>query len=78
MDHEVVPCSSKICDWSLNLSWDHSGLHQGEKIVRVILKSLFLGLDSFHCRDPMGVVVGEIKEVLSLQMLRDDGKELLF
>lgn len=37
-----------------------------------------LGLYFLQCRDPMGVVVGEIKEVLSLQMLRDDGKELLF
>ena len=41
MDHEVVPCSSKICDWLLNLSWDHFGLHQAEeekKIVRVTME----------------------------------------
>ena len=32
MDHEGVPCSSNICDWLLNLSQDHFGLHQ-EKIM---------------------------------------------
>jgi hypothetical protein len=37
MNHEVIPCSSKICDWLLNLSWDRFGLHQ-EKIIRVIIK----------------------------------------
>ena len=31
------PCSSKICDWPLNLSQDHFGLHQ-EKNVRVIME----------------------------------------
>ena len=30
MDHEVVPCSPKICDWSLDSSEDHFGLDQGE------------------------------------------------
>ena len=28
MDHEVIPCSSKICDGLLNSSRDHFGLHQ--------------------------------------------------
>ena len=31
MNHEVIPCSPKICDWPLNSSWDHFGLHQGKK-----------------------------------------------
>ena len=31
MDHEVVPRPCKICDWLLNLSRDHFGLHQGKK-----------------------------------------------
>ena len=31
MDHEVVPRSCKICDWLLNLSWDHFNLHRGKK-----------------------------------------------
>ena len=31
MDHEVIPCCSKICDWSLNLSRDHFGLHEEKK-----------------------------------------------
>jgi hypothetical protein len=34
MDHEVVPRPCKICDWSLNLSWDHFGLYQGQKCQR--------------------------------------------
>ena len=30
MDHEVVPKARvKTCDWPLNLSRDHFGLHQG-------------------------------------------------
>ena len=37
MDHEVVPRPYKTCDWLLNLSWDHFGLHWG-KIVRVIME----------------------------------------
>ena len=31
MDHEVVPRPCKICDWLLDFSWDHFGLHQGRK-----------------------------------------------
>ena len=26
--HEVISKPCKICDWLLNLSWDHFGLHQ--------------------------------------------------
>ena len=37
MDHEVVSRPCKICDWLLNLSPDHFGLHQG-KDVRVTMK----------------------------------------
>ena len=37
MDHEVVPRSCKICDWLLNSSQDHFGLHQVKK-VKVIVK----------------------------------------
>ena len=32
MDHEVVPRPYKICDWLLNSSRDHFGLHQGENV----------------------------------------------
>jgi hypothetical protein len=31
MDHKVIPRLCKICDWLLNLSRDHFGLHQGKK-----------------------------------------------
>jgi hypothetical protein len=30
MDHEVVPRPSKQCDWTLKLSRDDMGLHQGK------------------------------------------------
>jgi hypothetical protein len=30
MDHEVVPRSSKRCDWTLKSSRDNLGLHQGK------------------------------------------------
>ena len=34
MDREVVPKPCKICDWMLNSSWEHFGLHQGKKMSR--------------------------------------------
>ena len=37
MDHEVVPCSSKISDWPLNSSQDHLSFHQ-QKNVRVTME----------------------------------------
>ena len=37
MDHEVVPRPCKICDWLLNSSRDHVGLHLG-KHVRVTME----------------------------------------
>jgi hypothetical protein len=37
MDHEAVPRPCKICDWMLNSSQGHFGLHQGENI-KVIMK----------------------------------------
>jgi hypothetical protein len=41
MDHEVVPRPCMICDWLLNSSQDHFGLHQG-KNVRVTMESKVL------------------------------------
>ena len=32
MDHEAVPRPCEICDWLLNLSWDHFGLHQRKDV----------------------------------------------
>jgi hypothetical protein len=32
MDHEVIPRPCKICDWLLNSSRDHFGVHQGKNI----------------------------------------------
>ena len=31
MDHEVIRCSSKVCDWPFNLFHDWFGLHQEER-----------------------------------------------
>ena len=33
MDREVVLRPCKICDWLLNSSRDHFGLHQGENVI---------------------------------------------
>jgi hypothetical protein len=80
MDHEVIPCSSKICDWPLNLSQDHFGLHQ-EKNVRVTMqleiseRPIFRSI-LFHCHGPTCFVVGEGREVLWLQMSRDHDRDL--
>ena len=48
MDHEVVPRSSRICDWLWKLSRDHFSLHQGKFLkwpwsLRS-LKDIFKGL----------------------------------
>ena len=32
MDHEVVPMPCKVCDWLLNLSQDHFGLHKRKQM----------------------------------------------
>ena len=32
MDHEVVPRPYNICDWLVNSSHNHFGLHQGEDV----------------------------------------------
>ena len=74
LDREVVPYSSKICDWSLNSSWDHFGLHQGKNMVRVTMEPAFI----IHNHGVMGFVIGEAKEVLLLQMSRDHGRDLMF
>ena len=37
MDHEVIPYSSKVSNWPLNLSWHQFGLHQ-EKDVWVTME----------------------------------------
>ena len=81
-DHEVIPCSSKICDWSLNLSRDHFGLHQGKKWKSDHgtwgpQKACFHAY-IIHCHDPTGFAVGEAKEVLLLQLSRDYDKEMPF
>lgn len=38
MDHEVILDSFQICEWLLNLSWDHFSLHQEEISVTMTLE----------------------------------------
>jgi hypothetical protein len=80
MDHEVVPCFSKICDWLLNLSQDHFDVHQA-KNVRVIMELEVPKMLIFRPTLSIFMVqqffaVGEAKEVLSLQMLGDHVREM--
>jgi hypothetical protein len=68
MDHEVVPRPSKRCDWTLKLSRDDLGLHQG-KNGRVITevevhKFFFFFAYSIHCHGPTGFPLGQAKEVV--------------
>ena len=67
MDHEIIPRPYKICDWSLNSSWDHFGLHRG-KNVKVTMefespKGIFEGLH-YPLTWSNKFVVGEAKGVL--------------
>ena len=32
MNHEVIPRPCRICNWLLNSSWNHFGLHQGKNV----------------------------------------------
>ena len=72
---EVVPCSSKIRDWPLDLSQDRFGLHKVKKNVKSdhgtwgLQKACFQAyISHFHGRTCNAL--GEAKEVLSLQMAR--------
>jgi hypothetical protein len=70
MDHEVVPCSPKLCDWPLNSSWDHFGLHQGKNYQEDHetwgpQEACFQPYIT-HCTGPMSFVVWEAKEILLL------------
>jgi hypothetical protein len=38
VDHEVIPRPYKICDWLLNSSKDHFGVHQGKKNLRLTME----------------------------------------
>ena len=66
MHHEVVPRPCKICDWVLNLSRYHYGLHQG-KNVRVtmefeVLKRHILGPTLSTHMGLTGFAVGVVKK----------------
>ena len=68
MDYEFVPRPCKICDWLLNSSWDHFGLHQGKKFesgheIRGPQKTYFKAY-IIHCCGPTYFAVGEAKGVL--------------
>jgi hypothetical protein len=68
MGLEVVPRSCQICDWLLNLSWDHFGLYQGKNSqsdheVQGPQKTYFK-VYIIYWHGPTGFAVGEAKEVL--------------
>ena len=68
MNYEVVSKPCKICDWLLNSSRDHFGLHQEKKCqsdhgVWGLQKTYFKAY-IIHWHDPMSFAVGEAKEVL--------------
>ena len=73
MDHEVVPCSSNICDWLLNSSHDCFDLCQ-EKNIRSDHDGTWRPQKAsfqayiIHYHGLVDCVVGEAKEVLSPQM----------
>ena len=68
MDHEVVPMPCKICDWLLNSSQDHFGLHQEQNIGVTmkfeVLKETYFKACIVHWHGPTGFAVGEAKDVL--------------
>ena len=68
MHHEVIPRPYKFCDWMLNTTWDHFSLHQG-KIGQNDHEvqgpqNTYLKAYIIHWHGPMGLAVGEAKEVL--------------
>jgi hypothetical protein len=69
MDHEAVPRLSKICDWLLNSSQDHFGLHQGKKCqsdheVQGPQKTYFKAY-IIHGHGPTCFAMGETKKMCS-------------
>ena len=84
MDHEVVPCSPKICDWPLNSSRDHFHLHQGKKEKKNLRVTMeFEVFKRFIFRRMLSTVmvqtsfaVRKAKWVLSLQKTFNHGKEM--
>ena len=76
-----LPRSSIICDWPLNSSWDHFGLHQGAECKEwPLTMELKVPKHAYiiHYHGPMGFTMREVKEVLLLRMSRDHGKEMPF
>ena len=79
MDHGIVPRPCKLCDWLLNSSWDHFGLHQ-EFFFKVnmkfeVPKTCILNAYIIHRHGPTAFAVGEAKEVLWQKKARVHGKE---
>ena len=58
VDHEVVPCSSKICDWLLNSFQDHFSLHREKKNVRLNMELEVPKRFSFNLHCPLSCTNG--------------------
>ena len=72
LDYEVVPCSSKICDWLLNSSHDHFGEEKRKNDHWTWgLEKAYFHAYIVHCHGPTIFDVGEAKEVLLQQRSGD-------
>jgi hypothetical protein len=69
MDHEVIPCYPKVCDWPLNLSSGHFSLYQGQKICKrdSLSKDLQKAYFQAYIIQCHGSTCFAVKEVHSLQ-----------
>ena len=82
-DHEVAHIAQKYVVGHWTPSWNHFGLHQRKNKCKSdhepwgSQKAYFYGY-IVHCFGPTGFAMGEAKEVLSLQISRDDDKEMSF
>ena len=82
VQHEVIFCSSKICDWSLNSSPDHLGSHQRNNVkvsmeLDVLKRPIFRStLSIVIIQQVLGV--RKAKVVLLLQKSRDHPREMSF
>ena len=81
MDHEVVPRPYKICNWLLNSSWNHFGLHQRKKCqsdheVWDPQKTYFK-VYIIQWYGPTGFAVGRGKRSALIEKAKAHGKDLL-
>lgn len=66
MDHDVITCSPKICDWQLDMLQDCFGLRQGKNVTMImkfeVPKRPFLHAYIIHYHGSMNFVMIEAKK----------------